>query len=129
MSCRLHDFKEFRTLRGRGASGGDCAASHFAARKAGTLILTSNETAAFPRLEELFPAYGEQLQHFVAQHDGILQVFEILRAELSFDGAPADQRTLQGKALSFEREFEAHAATETTLFNELAAKLTASTSA
>ena len=81
------------------------------------------ETTAFSRVEKLFPPYREQLQNFIAQHDGILRVFEIVRTELSFEGAPADGRSAQRKALAFERVFEEHATAETKLFNELASKL------
>jgi iron-sulfur cluster repair protein YtfE (RIC family) len=81
------------------------------------------ETTAFPHLEEVFPAYQEQFQQFVAHHDGILRVFEIVRTELSFEGAPADGRSVQRKALAFERVFEEHATAETKLFNELASQL------
>jgi hemerythrin-like domain-containing protein len=81
------------------------------------------ETTAFSRLEELFPLHRVQLQNFIAQHDGILRVFEIVRTELSFEGAPADGRSAQRKALAFERVFEEHATAETKLFNELASKL------
>lgn len=80
------------------------------------------ETTAFPTLEETFPSHREHLQTFVAQHDGILRVFEILRTELSFEGAPVDPRSVQRKALAFERVFEEHATAETKLFNELAAQ-------
>ena len=81
------------------------------------------ETSAFPQLEELFPAHVGELQEFVSKHDGILQTFDALRTELSFNDALLDRNGLLGKALSFEREFEAHATAETTLFNGLAAKL------
>lgn len=81
------------------------------------------ETTAFSRLEELFPTYREQFQNYVAQHDGILRLFEIVRTELSFEGAAVDGRSVQRKSLAFERVFEEHATAETKLFNELARKL------
>lgn len=78
------------------------------------------ETTAFPRLEEIFPAYAVEFQQFSAEHDSIMQAFDEFRTELRVAPANWDESSLLAKAVTFEQQFERHATTETRLLGERA---------
>lgn len=78
------------------------------------------ETTAFLRLEEIFPAYAVKLQQFSAEHDSIMQAFDEFRTELRVAPANREESSLLAKAVTFEQQFERHATTETRLLGEMA---------
>ncbi len=78
----------------------------------------NNSHTVFPRLEERFPTLDSQVRAFVAQHDQILETFEIIRSDLKSDLSLLGRANLHSKASFFKLTFDRHAASETQLFAE-----------
>jgi hemerythrin-like domain-containing protein len=81
------------------------------------------ETSVFPQIERLSPTMAPRLARLQAEHGRLIDDFAALVAKLTPPWSEAHVSANLSVAQLFEQQFEQHAATESQLFDEVAAQV------